>query len=164
MGKLEIRPASEADASIILNFITDLASFENAQHEVTAMVQDLENTLFGTKSTSKALLCYLDGVPVAFAVYFSTYSTWLGRQGLYIEDVFVSEKHRGLGVGTAIFRHIAREALDAGCARLEWSVLDWNESAIGFYASIGAKPQSEWVRYRLSGDDLANFACSIEEE
>jgi GNAT superfamily N-acetyltransferase len=100
----------------------------------------------------------LDGKPIGYAVYFYSYSTWLGRNGIYLEDLYVTPEHRGIGAGRDLLRHLAQEAVANGCGRLEWSVLDWNTPAIDFYRSIGALPQDEWVRYRLAGDALQNFA------
>ncbi|MCY1398397.1 Acetyltransferase (GNAT) family protein [compost metagenome] len=155
---LTIRPATPADAPQILAFITELAIYEKAEHEVVATVADIENSLFSPEATAKALICSLDDTPIAFAVYFFNYSTWQGRNGLYLEDLYVSNEHRGCGAGKALLRHLAREACDQGCGRFEWSVLDWNKPAIDFYDSIGARPQAEWLRYRMDGDALRQFA------
>jgi GNAT superfamily N-acetyltransferase len=155
---IHIRPAHSSDAAQILRFITDLAVYEKAEHEVVATVHDIEASLFSATSTAKALICEMDGQPIGFAVYFFSYSTWLGKPGLYLEDLYVSPESRGSGAGKQMLRHLARIACESGCGRFEWSVLDWNEPAIGFYESIGASAQSEWVRYRLAGDALTAFA------
>ena len=155
---LQIRPAQPADAAQIFEFITELAIYERAAHEVIASVTDIERTLFTPGAPARAVLCLLDGQPIGFAVYFYSYSTWLGRNGIYLEDLYVTPAHRGIGAGRQLLRHLAREAVANGCGRLEWSVLDWNQPAIDFYRSIGAKPQDEWVRYRLAGDGLREFS------
>ncbi|MNP09696.1 Acetyltransferase (GNAT) family protein [compost metagenome] len=155
---LTIRPATPADAPQILGFITELAIYEKAEHEVVATVADIEKSLFSPDATAKALICSLGDTPIAFAVYFFNYSTWQGRNGLYLEDLYVSNEHRGCGAGKALLRHLARVACDSGCGRFEWSVLDWNTPAIDFYDSIGALPQAQWLRYRMDGDALRRFA------
>ncbi|WP_345815729.1 GNAT family N-acetyltransferase [Paraburkholderia sp. PREW-6R] len=158
---IHIRSAHHADAALILRFITELAVYEKAEHEVVATVHDIESSLFSANATAKALICEMHGEPVGFCVYFFSYSTWLGKQGLYLEDLYVSPKSRGSGAGKRMLRHLARVACETGCGRFEWSVLDWNEPAIGFYKSIGASAQSEWVRYRLAGEALSAFAEGV---
>ena len=155
---LNIRPATVADAGLILHFIRELAIYEKAEHEVLASVADIEQSLFAEGSPAHALICSRDGVPIGYAVYFFSYSTWLGRQGLYLEDLYIAPEQRGGGAGKQLLRHLAQLACTRGCARLEWSVLDWNEPAIQFYQSLGAKPQDEWIRYRLAGEELRSFA------
>ncbi|WP_268796867.1 GNAT family N-acetyltransferase [Pseudomonas huanghezhanensis] len=156
---LHIRDANRADAAEILGFITELAIYEKAEHEVLASLADIERSLFDdAASPARALICLLDDKPIGFAVYFLSYSTWLGRKGLYLEDLYVSQEHRGVGAGKALLRHMAKIAVDTGCGRFEWSVLDWNQPAIDFYKSIGAEPQDEWVRYRMEGQSLTDFA------
>lgn len=155
---LHIRPATPADAPQILAFITELAVYEKAEHEVVASVADIERTLFDEHATARALICTLDERPIGFAVYFFSYSTWQGRKGLYLEDLYVSPEQRGAGAGKALLRHLARLACESGCGRFEWSVLDWNEPAIRFYEAIGASAQDEWIRYRLAGEALRGFA------
>lgn len=157
---VEIRPARPEDAQQILDFITELAVYERAGHEVKASVEDIRSTLFTDNAPARALMCLLDGRPIGYAVYFYSYSTWLGRNGIYLEDLYVTPEQRGIGAGRHLLREIAREARANGCGRLEWSVLDWNQPAIDFYRSIGALPQDEWVRYRLDGDALREFAES----
>ncbi|AMB87692.1 GNAT family acetyltransferase [Pseudomonas agarici] len=157
---LEIREARPSDAPQILAFITELADYERARHEVIASVVDIERSLFGEGATAHGLICLRDGEPVGFAVFFFSYSTWLGRNGLYLEDLYVSPQQRGAGAGRKLLRHLAKIACANDCGRLEWSVLDWNQPAIRFYESIGAQPQSEWVRYRMDGDVLKHFAES----
>lgn len=157
MKRIEIRDANIDDASLILKFVTDLATYENAKHEVLATEADIKKSLFSEHSTAKAVICYLNDKPIGFAVYFFNYSTWLGKNGLYLEDLYVSPDNRGLGAGKALLKHLAKIAVSKGCGRFEWSVLEWNEPAINFYKSIGAKPLDEWVGYRMSGQELMNF-------
>ena len=157
---MEIRPATAEDAALILRFITDLAIYENAEDEVIATESDIRDSLFSSDSTASALICNIDNVAVGFAVYFFNYSTWLGKNGLYLEDLYVTPEHRGTGAGIALLKHLAKIAVSRNCGRLEWSVLDWNEPAIRFYLSIGAKSQDEWVGYRLTGKALEELANS----
>lgn len=155
---LTIRPAVRTDAAQILAYITELAEYERARHEVVATLADIEHSLFDEGSTVHSLICERDGQAIGFAVYFFSYSTWQGRNGIYLEDLYITPGQRGGGAGRDVLRYIAREAVAKGCGRFEWSVLDWNEPAIGFYKSLGAEPQDEWVRYRLDGDKLLQFA------
>ena len=157
MSIIEIRQASIEGSSLILKFVTELAIYEKAEHEVKATQCDIENSLFGSDSKTKAVICNIDNKPVGFAVYFFNYSTWLAKHGLYLEDLYVSSEHRGSGAGKALLKYLAKIALSNDCGRFEWSVLDWNEPAIQFYQSIGAKPQNEWVGYHLSGRSLEEF-------
>jgi len=160
MSTINIRPASAEDSSLILRFITDLAIYEKAEEEVIATESDIRDSLFGKESTTSALICELDNQAVGFAVYFFNYSTWLGKHGLYLEDLYVSPEFRGSGAGKALLKHLAQLAVSKKCGRFEWSVIDWNEPAIGFYKSIGAQPQDEWVAYRLTGKALVDLAES----
>ena len=155
---LEIRPAQPADAAQILAFIVELAEYERARHEVVASLEDIQRSLFADGASARALICLRDGEPIGYAVYFFSYSTWLGRNGIYLEDLYVTPQQRGSGAGKQLLRHLAREACAHDCGRLEWSVLDWNEPAIRFYESIGASAQGEWIRYRMEGDTLRTFA------
>ena len=155
---IEIRPAVATDAAQIHAFITELAVYERAAHEVIASAEDVARTLFAEGAPAKALMCLLDGKPIGYAVYFYSYSTWLGKNGINLEDLYITPEQRGIGAGRDLLRHLAQEAVANGCGRLEWSVLDWNTPAIDFYKSIGALPQDEWVRYRMAGDALLNFA------
>lgn len=157
MNDFSIREANINDAPAILSFITELAVFEKAEHEVLSSVEDIEKNVFGDSSTAHALIGELDKEPVAMAVYFFNYSTWLGKNGLYLEDLYVSEAHRRIGAGKAMLRHLAKMAIDKNCGRFEWSVLDWNQSAIDMYESVGAVAQVEWIGYRLSGQALTDF-------
>lgn len=160
MADIIIRPAQRGDAALIHRFIVDLAVYEKAEHEVESDVADIERTLFDEPKSSKALICEVDGKPAGFAVYFANYSTWLGHHGIYLEDLYVSPEHRGLGAGKLLLHAVAAIAVQEGCRRMEWSVLNWNEPAIRVYEAIGAQPQAEWTRYRLSGDALLAFAAS----
>lgn len=155
---IQIRDAVQADAALILGFITELAIFEKAEHEVVATLSDIENSLFAPNATAHALICSIGDKAVGFAVYFFSYSTWLGRKGLYLEDLYISPEHRGAGAGKFMLGHLACLARETGCGRFEWSVLDWNEPAIQFYRAIGASAQDEWVRYRIAGDALLHFS------
>ena len=160
MSKTEIRQATVNDSALILRFITELAIYEKAEHEVLTTESDIRESLFGNGSTTNALICNIDNVPVGFAVYFFNYSTWLGKHGLFLEDLYVSPESRGSGAGKALLRHLAKIAVSKNCGRFEWNVLDWNEPAIQFYQSLGAKPQDEWVGYRLVGQALEDLANS----
>ena len=160
MSTIEIRPATPEDCSLILRFITELAIYEEAEDEVVATEDDIRNTLYAADSKTSAVICELDKQPVGFAVYFFNYSTWLGKHGLYLEDLYVSPQHRGSGAGKALLKYLAKIAVSKGCGRFERSVLDWNEPAIKFYQSIGAEPQNEWVAYRLTGKALVDLAES----
>lgn len=158
MPKIEIRPATATDAALIMQYITELAVYEKLEHEVIATEADIRESLFGDDSVSHAVICEIDNEPVGFAIYFFNYSTWLGKNGLYLEDLYVSPKYRAQGAGKALLKHLAQIAVAKGCGRFEWSVLDWNELAINFYRSLGAKPQDEWVAYRLTGQALKDLA------
>ena len=156
---INIRPATPNDAELILRFITDLAIYEKAEHEVKTDAAGIRDSLFAEGSTAHGLICENDGQPIGYAVYFFNYSTWLGKHDLYLEDLYVSPEARGLGAGKALLRHLAQLAVARGCGRFEWSVLDWNTPAIDFYESFGARPQSEWTTYRLTGQALLDFAA-----
>ena len=156
---LQIRPATVGDVPRILGFIKELAVYEKAEHEVVATEAHIRQSLFGEGAVVRALVCRVADVDAGFAVYFFNYSTWQGRKGLYLEDLYVSPPYRHAGAGKAMLRHLARIAVENDCGRFEWSVLDWNEPAIGFYRSIGALAMDEWVRYRLTGQALADFAA-----
>jgi len=158
MKKVVIRPANKDDSALIHGFILDLARFENAEEEVVATVADIEQSLFGDGATAYALIGSVNEKAVSIAVYFYNYSTWNGRRGLFLEDLYVSSESRGSGVGKAMLSHLAKLAVEQGCARFEWNVLDWNMQAIRLYDSIGALPQNEWIGYRLSGKALIKLA------
>lgn len=154
-----IRNAVPADAEHLLHFITELAIYEKAEHEVKATLDSIHSSLFSEGASAHALIVEVDGKVAGFAVYFFSYSTWLAQQGLYLEDLYVSPEYRGRAAGLALLKHLARIAVDTQCGRFEWSVLDWNEPAIAFYKKCGAQPQDEWIRYRMSGDTLKQFAA-----
>lgn len=156
--KLQIRKAQKSDTSVILNFIKLLAEYEKLAHEVIASEELLAEQVFGEKSPVQVLIAELDEKPVGFALYFYNFSTFLGRKGIYLEDLFVLPETRGQGVGKRLLQALAAQAVAEGCGRVEWSVLDWNKPAIDFYKSIGAQPMDEWTVYRLTGDSLQAFA------
>lgn len=159
---VHIRPASADDAGLILQFIRELAIYEKAESSVQTDEAGIRASLFGddakAQAQAQALVCERDGRAIGYAVYFYNYSTWLGRNGIYLEDLYVSPEHRGSGAGKALLQHIAKLAVAQGCGRFEWSVLDWNTPAIDFYRAAGALPQDEWTVYRLQGDALRKFA------
>ncbi len=158
MTDIHIREATPEDASLILDLITGLAIYEKAEHEVLATEEDICNSLFGSDATAHGLICCRGDEPIGFAVYFFNYSTWLGRPGLYLEDLYILPEHRGSGAGKILFKHLAGIAVARECGRFEWSVLDWNTPAIRFYESLGARPQAEWIIYRLTGENLIKLA------
>jgi len=157
---LTIREAVREDAVTLLGFIRELAIYEKAEHEVAATVETIKESIFGRDSVTRALICEQDDEPVGMAIWFFSYSTWQGKNGLYLEDLYVTPKARGLGAGKAMLKRLAAIALENDCGRFEWSVLDWNEPAIRVYEAIGAEPMREWVRYRLAGETLRDFAES----
>jgi GNAT superfamily N-acetyltransferase len=156
----EIRAARVADVPIILELIRDLATYERAPNEVRATEERLVDVLFGEKPVAEVLLAFEGKSPVGFAVFFHNFSTWLGRPGLYLEDLFVKPEARGKGYGRALLVDLARIARDRGCGRMEWAVLDWNDPAIQFYRKLGAKPMEEWTVFRLTRDGIAELAKS----
>ena len=158
MSSIEIRSAVASDAATILSFIRELAEYERLAHEVVATEDAIASTLFGEAPTAEVLIATLDGAPVGFALFFRSYSTFLGKAGLYLEDLFVQPAARKRGVGLALMRRMAQICVQRGYGRLEWSVLDWNAPALRFYESLGAKPQSEWTVQRLTGDALTRLA------
>ncbi|MCK5050164.1 MAG: GNAT family N-acetyltransferase [Candidatus Cloacimonetes bacterium] len=158
MSKIQIREATVEDSSLILNFVKELAKFERAASEVSTTVEDIQRSIFSANSTVHALICSINNKPIGFVVYFYNYSTWLGKNGLFLEDIYITPKYRGRGAGKILLKHLAKIAVSKGCGRFELSVLDWNKPAIKFYESIGAKPLSEWIVYRLNGEALRDFA------
>ena len=153
---LVLRDATPDDAGLIAGFVRDLAEYEKLLHEAVAADADFATAL--AQGHIASLIAELDGVPVGFALWFHTFSTFLGKRGMYLEDIYVQPTHRGHGIGRAIFRDLARRALDAGCMRIEWSVLDWNAPSIAFYRSIGATPMDEWTVQRLDVAAIAKLA------
>jgi len=158
----QIRPAGVGDVPIILKLIRDLATYERAPDEVTATEEQLIDVLFGKKPAAEVLLAFERESPVGFAVYFYNFSTWLGRAGLYLEDLFVKPEKRGKGYGRALLVELAKIARDRGCGRMEWAVLDWNEPAIKFYRALGAQPMHEWTVFRLTRDEIAELADAAD--
>src|SRR5919197_6499524 len=146
---------------MILQLIGDLAAYERAPNEVTATEEQLREVLFGDKPAAEVLLAFAGGVPVGFAVFFHNFSTWLGRRGLYLEDLFVRPEERGKGYGRALLVQLGKIARERGCGRMEWAVLDWNQPAIDFYRKLGAKPMDEWTVYRLEDEALERVANGV---
>src|SRR2546427_2464591 len=158
----DIRSASVEDVPIILQLIRDLATYERAPHEVTATEEQLIDVLFGRRPSAEVLLAFEGKSPVGFAVFFHNFSTWLGQPGLYLEDLFVKPEKRGKGYGRALLVELAKIARDRGCGRMEWAVLDWNEPAINFYRTLGAKPMDEWTVFRLTREGIAKLAKAAD--
>jgi GNAT superfamily N-acetyltransferase len=154
----QIRPAAPADVALILRLVRELAEFEREPDAVEATEEMLATALFGERPAAEAVIAELDGAPVGFALFFQNFSTWTGRPGLYLEDLYVTPAARGSGTGTALLRHLAGLALDRGCGRFEWAVLDWNEPAINFYRAMGAVGMDEWRVQRVAGDALIKLA------
>jgi GNAT superfamily N-acetyltransferase len=153
-----LRPARAEDLGDILTFIRALAVYEELSHEVVANEDSLREWLFGDQPAAEVTMAAIGDESVGFALYFTTFSTFLGRPGIYLEDLFVSPQYRGLGVGKALLRQLARIACERGYGRLEWAVLDWNEPAIGFYEQMGAVGMDEWTTWRVSGEQLQLMA------
>jgi len=150
----EIREATESDVPLILQFIRDLAEYEKLAHLVVATEEQLRSTLFGAVRLAEVLIASEDGAPAGFALFFHNYSTFLGQPGIYLEDLFVKPEFRGRGYGKALLVRLAQIARDRNCGRVEWAVLNWNEPAIAFYKSLGARPMDEWTVFRLTGEEL----------
>ncbi len=156
-----IRSATPADVPQILQFVHDLAAYEREPDKVVATQADLHAALFSSPPAVECVIAEIGGKPIGFALFFHNYSTWTGWRGIYLEDLYVSPEARGLGTGKALLAHVAGVAVARGCKRFEWSVLDWNTPAIGFYKSLGAQPMEDWTVYRLEGDALE---CLAEQE
>ncbi|WP_084250478.1 GNAT family N-acetyltransferase [Sphingomonas mali] len=154
---LTIRPATPQDVALILRFVRELAEFEREPDAVKATEESLSYALFNERS-AEAVIAEQEGKPMGFALFFHNFSTWTGRKGLYLEDLYVTPEARGSGVGTALLRHLAGIALDRACARFEWAVLDWNTPAIDFYTAMGADSLDEWRIRRVTGDALVKLA------
>ncbi len=159
MTDFALREAAPVDVPALLALVRDLASYERAPDAVEMDEAMLHAALFGAAPLARAVLAEMDSRAVGLALWFTSFSTWTGRAGLYLEDLFVIPEARGHGIGRALLRHLAQQAVRLGCARLEWSVLDWNTPAIDFYKSLGAEALDEWTRYRLKGDALAALAA-----
>jgi GNAT superfamily N-acetyltransferase len=157
-----IRPARVEDVPVILQLIRGLATYERAPNDVTATEEQLVDVLFGERPAAEVLLAFEGQSPVGFAVFFHNFSTWLGRPGLYLEDLFVKPEKRGKGYGRAMLIELAKIARDRECGRMEWAVLDWNEPAIKFYRALGAKPMDEWTVFRLTRDGIASLANAAD--
>lgn len=158
--RMTLRPATAADVPLIHAFIRALADYERLLHEVVATEDAIRQALFGPRPYAEVVLAEDAGVPVGFALFFHTFSTFLGQPGIYLEDLFVVPEARGKGVGRALLAELARLALARGCGRVEWAVLDWNAPAIRFYDSLGARPNDAWTVYRLTGTSLATLAAA----
>lgn len=155
---LKIRPAGKSDVALMVQFIRELAEYEREPHAATATEDDLLRDGWGPEPKFHCLIAEWDGVPAGFALYFYNYSTWQGRPGLYLEDLFVRPEYRGRGIGKAIFAHLARIAVRENCGRFQWQVLDWNQPAIDFYRSLGGKFLNEWITVRLEGEQIGRLA------
>jgi GNAT superfamily N-acetyltransferase len=160
MDSFQIRDAVIGDVPVIMRLIRDLATYERAPNDVVATEDGLREVLFGDEPSAKVLLAFAGNEPVGFAVYFFNFSTWLGRPGLYLEDLFVKPETRGRGYGSALLVRLAKIAREHGCGRMEWAVLDWNEPAIQFYKKLGAKAQHDWTVFRLTRDEIDSLAES----
>ena len=163
MSQVEFRRAEEKDAALILRFIQELAAYEKLDGQVVATEELLREWIF-EKGKAEVLFPVENGVEVGFALFFHNFSTFLGRAGLYLEDLYIRPEHRGKGYGKATLQKMARIAVERGCGRLEWSCLDWNKPSIDFYLSLGAEPMEEWTVYRLSGEKLSRMAAGQKGE
>jgi len=155
-----IEPATEAHVPLLLQLITELAEYETLTHLVAATEDGLHQALFGPRPAAEAVVAYAGDEPVGFALFFQNFSTFVGRPGLYLEDLFVRPKWRGKGAGARLLKHLAAIAVERNYGRMEWMVLDWNETAIDFYRRLGAKPLEEWILCRLTGDELQRLGRS----
>ncbi|MBI3580140.1 MAG: GNAT family N-acetyltransferase [Ignavibacteriales bacterium] len=155
---LSIVVATEQDTPLIFSFIKGLAEYERLAHEVVATEEIIRESLFGKRAYAEVIIARWDGQPAGFALFFHSISTFLGRPGIYLEDLFVNPSMRGKGIGKALLIYLAQLAKERKCGRLEWAVLNWNEPAINFYKSLGAKPMDEWTVYRLTGETLDKLA------
>jgi GNAT superfamily N-acetyltransferase len=153
-----VREAARDDVPLILSFIRELAEYERLSHEVVATEESLRENLFGGRRYAEVLIAEHDGDPAGFALFFHNFSTFLGKPGIYLEDLYVKPEFRGAGIGRKLLGHLARLARERGCGRLEWWVLDWNEPSIGFYMKLGAVPMDDWTVYRVSGPALEDLA------
>jgi GNAT superfamily N-acetyltransferase len=156
---ITIRPAGQHETPLVLGFIRELARYERLEHEVSASEAELSEALFGERPYAEVLFACSGGEPVGFALFFHNFSTFKGRPGIYLEDLYVRPQARGRGIGRALLAHLARTAVERRCARLEWAVLDWNEPSIGFYRNLGAMPLDDWKIFRLTGPALAQLAA-----
>jgi GNAT superfamily N-acetyltransferase len=159
---LQIRSARESDAPLVLDFIRKLAEYGDIASEATVTEADVRAALFGVRSVAEAILAYVGNEPAGFAVYSFTFSSFMGKPGIYVEDLFVEHRFRGRGIGKGLLLTLARLGRERGCGRLEWSVLNWNEQAMEFYQDLGAVPMDEWTTFRLTGAALERLATSGE--
>jgi diamine N-acetyltransferase len=155
---LEIRPARPGEEGLVLSFIGKLADYEKLAHEVTASESDIREGLFGRRPRCHCDLAFWNGEPAGFALWFYNFSTFAGKAGIYLEDLFVEPHLRGLGIGKALLKQLARRCVDEGLPRLQWWVLDWNEPSIAVYKALGARPMDEWTVFRVSGPELEELA------
>jgi GNAT superfamily N-acetyltransferase len=160
---LKLRTAQSHDVPVILAFIRALATYEKLASEVVATEADLQRTLFEEPKRAEVILAEWQSEPAGFALFFHNYSTFLGKPGLYLEDLYVMPEHRGHGIGQALLAQLAALAVERDCARLDWSVLDWNAPAINFYERLGAKPQADWTTYRLTGAALQSLSLKAAD-
>jgi GNAT superfamily N-acetyltransferase len=158
---ITVRPAGVGDVAVVLQFIRDLAKYEHLEHQVVATEESLREALFGSRPYAEVVLACLNGEPVGFALFFHNFSTFLGRAGIYLEDLYVRPEARGHGVGRRLLTWLAGVAVSRGCGRLEWAVLDWNEPSIRFYRKLGAVALDDWTTYRVTGPALAELAGPI---
>jgi GNAT superfamily N-acetyltransferase len=154
-----IRKACPEDVETLVSLVRELAVYEKLEQHAQATPADFLRHLFGARPAAEAVIAEVNGEAVGFALWFSTFSTFRGQPGLYLEDIFVRPSHRGMGIGKGLLAAVARHAVERGCGRLEWSVLDWNSPAIGFYRSLGARPMDEWTVYRIDGEPLETLAA-----
>jgi GNAT superfamily N-acetyltransferase len=157
-SSVKVDRARERDVSLILQMIRDLAEYERISDQVVASEAGLREVLFGAHPQAEVLIAYADDRPAGFAIFFHNFSTFVGRRGLYLEDLFVKPEFRGLGIGRRLLTELARIAVERNCGRFEWAVLDWNEPAIGFYEKLGAQMMKEWRIFRLTGEALKQLA------
>jgi len=158
-GAVEVREVTPADIGLLLTMIRELAEYEKLSDQLRTTEELYERALFGEPPSAEALIAEQDGEPIGYAVYFSTFSTFLAIQGIWLEDLYVRPEHRKAGAGRALLAAVAARLRERGGERLEWAALDWNELALGFYRALGAKAQSEWITHRLVGEDLARLAA-----
>ncbi|MEI8281549.1 MAG: GNAT family N-acetyltransferase [Armatimonadota bacterium] len=161
MSNFEIRPPASAEVGYVVQFIQELAEYERLSHECQITEEALRTSLFAEHPHVEARLAILDGVPIGFCLFFHNFSTFLGKPGLYLEDLYIQPQYRNSGYGKQILGYLANLAIERGCGRFEWAVLDWNEPSIAFYRKIGAEPMNDWTVQRLTGDSLAQLASTI---
>lgn len=152
--KLVLKQASPEDVPLILSFIKEIADYEKLSHEVVATEETLHKSLFGKNANTEVIIAYYENKPAGYAVFFHNFSTFIGKNGLYLEDIYVKPELRGEGIGGKIFNHLVKLAVERNCGRMEWSVLNWNTPAINFYKKLGAEPMEEWTVYRLTEEKL----------